>query len=60
MSIDGRLNIGHTGLANLDSVSVDDFVQNVIFGIFFIKDFEERAADVSGNILTVRWVVPCM
>ncbi len=28
MSIDGLLNIGHTGIANLDSVSVEDFVQN--------------------------------
>ncbi len=58
MSIDGLLNIGHTGIANLDSVSVEDFVQNVIFGKFFIKDFEERVADVCGDILTVRWVVP--
>ncbi len=38
MSIDGLLNIVHTGIANLDSVSVEDFVQNVIFGKFFIKN----------------------
>ena len=53
------LNIGHTGIANLDCVSVEDFVQNVIFGKFFIKDFEERAADVCGDILTERLMVPC-
>ncbi len=58
MSTDGLLNIGHTGIVNLDSVSVEDFVQNVIFGKFFIKDFEKHAADVCGDILTVRWVVP--
>ncbi len=57
MSINDLLNVGHTGIANFDSVSVEDFVQNVIFGKFFIKDFEERAADVSGDILTVRWAV---
>ncbi len=34
-------------------------MRNVIFGKFFIKDFEERAAEVCGDILsTIRWVVP--
>ncbi len=46
MSINALLNIGHTGIANLNSVSVEDFLQKMFFEKFFIKDFEERLADV--------------
>jgi hypothetical protein len=58
MSVNGLFNVGHTGVANLYGVSVENFVQNVIFRKFFIEDLEKGAADVCGDVLAVMWIVP--
>ena len=42
MSVNSLFDVGHTGIANFDGVSVEGFMQGVIFGKFFIKYFTVR------------------
>ena len=60
MSVNSLFDVGHTGIADFDGVSVEDFMHCVIFGKFFIKYFKKCTADVivCGDILTVRRIVP--
>ena len=58
MSVSSLFDVSHTGIADFDGVSVEDFMQGVIFGKFSIKYFKKCTADVCGDILTVRWIVP--
>ena len=58
MSVNILFDVGHTGIADFDGVSVECFMQAVIFGKFVIKYFRKCTADVCGDILTVRWIVP--
>ena len=39
MSVSSLFDVGHTGIAHFDGVSVEDFMQGVTFGKFFIKYF---------------------
>lgn len=59
MSVDGLFDVAHAGVANFDCVSVEDFMKTVVLMKFFVKNLEECLADVGGNVLAIRRVVPC-
>ena len=58
MTIDLLLEDGHATVADLDCVTVEDFVQYMIFRELFVEDFKERSSNVGSHVLAKRWVIP--
>ena len=48
----------HTAITKLQHVSIEDLVENVIFGKAFIHYMEEFAANVGGDFGTIWGIVP--
>ena len=58
MTIDLLFEVGHATVAVLDRVTVEDFVQYMIFRELFVEDFKERSSNVGSHVLAKRWVIP--
>ena len=58
MTIDLLLEVGHATVADLDCVTVEDFVEHMIFQELFVEDFKERSSNVGSHVLAKRWVIP--
>ena len=58
MTIDLLLEVGHATVADLDCVTVEDFVEHMIFRELFVEDFKERSSNVGSHVLAKRWVIP--
>ena len=58
MTIDLLLEVGHATVADLDCVTVEDFVEHMIFRELFVEDFKERSSNVGSHGLAKRWVIP--
>ena len=58
MTIVLLLDVGHATGADLDCVTVEDFVELMIFRELFIEDFKECSSNVGSHILAKRWVIP--
>ena len=58
MTIDLLLEVGHATVADLDCVTVEDFVEHMIFRELFVEDFKECSSNVGSHVLAKRWVIP--
>ena len=58
VSGDLGLHVGHTSVANFDFAPIGDLVKNGRFRESFRNYFEELSANVTFDIVTVRWIEP--
>ena len=58
MIIDLLLEVGHATVADLDCVTVEAFVEHMIFRELFVEDCKERSSNVGSQVLAKRWVIP--
>ena len=49
---------GHATVDDLNPVTVEDFVEHMIFREPFIVDFKEHSSDVGSQAFAKRWVIP--
>ena len=59
MSVYVVFNVRHAPIANLDGVSVHNFVQWVVFGEVFGNYSKELGTNICFHIFGERWVEPC-
>ena len=52
MNIDLLLEVELATVADLDRVTVEDFVEHMIFRELFVGDFKERSSNVGSHALT--------
>ena len=58
MTTDLLLEIGHAAVADLDCVTVEDFVEHLTFRELFVEDFKERSFNIGSHVLAKRWFIP--
>ena len=60
MTIDLLLEVGHATVADLDCVTVEDFVEHMIFRELFVENFKECSSNVGSHVFAKRWLYQMM
>ena len=58
MGVYNSAHIIHTAVTHFDIVTVEYFLENMLFWKMFVNQMKELSADIGRHMLTKRWIEP--